>query len=71
MTVVTEDMVKTATKVLLDRGYTFRYLADNPVAVWLQEPGPMPGSSWWPIYFMSRTEAWGLVWSLYEKEMES
>ena len=69
MTTITRDMVATATEGLLQRGYTLRQAAADADLVWLQAPGPMPGSPWWPICRMTRTEVWNLICDLYEQEV--
>ena len=69
MTTITREMVSIATEALLERGYTLRHPATDPHLVWLQAPGPMPGSPWWPICRMSRAEAWNLICDLYEREV--
>tara|TARA_B100001964_G_C13784139_1_gene401626 strand:+ start:327 stop:542 length:216 start_codon:yes stop_codon:yes gene_type:complete len=71
MTTITKTMISSAALALIDRGYELRHPSGYPDLVWLQAPGPMPGSNWWPICQMSRTKAWNLIWSLYEQEMQS
>jgi len=71
LTAITETMVSTATLALIDRGYTLRHPPGDPDLVWLQAPGPMPGSAWWAICLMSRSEAWNLIWDLYQQGVES
>ena len=68
---ITNEMVCTAIEALLERGYSLRHAATDPHLVWLQAPGPEHPSDtpWWPICRMSRTEAWNLIWGLYQEEV--
>jgi hypothetical protein len=68
---ITKEMVGTAIEALLDRGYSLRNTAADPHLFWLQAPGPDHPSDtpWWAICKMSRTEAWNLIWNLYQQEV--